>query len=85
MNISQLLKNNPCPCGKEHSCPIQFVSVEPGAIRHLTGLTENYTDILVVADENTYGAAGAQVMKALAGKEKFEDAFVALCASEVRE
>ena len=69
MNISQLLKNNPCPCGKEHSCPIQFVSVEPGAIRHLTGLTENYTDILVVADENTYGAAGAQVMQALAGKQ----------------
>ena len=69
MNISQLLQAVPCPCGKEHSCPIQFVSVESGAIRHLTGLTEGYTDILVVADENTYGAAGAQVMDALTGKQ----------------
>lgn len=69
MDILKLLETKHCSCGKVHSCDIQFVSIAPGAIKQLTALTESYDSILVVADENTYGAAGVQVMDALTGKQ----------------
>lgn len=69
MDIQQLLQGVDCSCGKHHSCDIKFVAIERGAISHLTHLTEGYTSILVVADENTYGVGGEKVMAALAGKE----------------
>lgn len=69
MNINELLKGVKCTCGKEHSCPIGAVYIEQGAIRHLTALSEGYHRVLLVADENTFGAAGRQTEQALAGKD----------------
>ena len=68
MEIKELLKGVDCTCGRHHSCDIDFIAIERGAIGHLTGLCANDKCILVVADENTYGAAGSQTMQALAGR-----------------
>ena len=68
MQIDQLLKGFPCSCGRHHSCDIRHVSIGKGAIAGLTELTADYTSILLVADENTFGAAGSQTEQALGGK-----------------
>ena len=65
MNIQQLLQGTDCSCGKHHTCDIQFVAIEKGAISHLTHLTEGYKSVLLVADENTYGVGGAKTEVAL--------------------
>lgn len=67
MVISELLKGVDCQCGRHHTCAIRHVYIEHDAISHLTELCQGYEKILVVADENTYGAAGAKVDKALTG------------------
>lgn len=68
MDINQLLKGIDCGCGKRHTCDIQYVYVEKGAICRLTDICKDYQKILVVADENTFGAAGKATLDALAGK-----------------
>jgi glycerol-1-phosphate dehydrogenase [NAD(P)+] len=68
MDINQLLKGFDCSCGKHHSCPIQYVYIENGAISHLREICADYAKILVVSDENTFAAAGMQTMAALDGK-----------------
>lgn len=68
MDINEMLKGVECACGRIHSCPIESIYVETGAIAHLTELCESYKSILLVADENTYGAAGEQTENALRGK-----------------
>jgi len=68
MNIQELLKGMDCPCGRHHRCDIQFVDIRKGAIASLTGLCRDVEKILLVADENTYAAAGAQTEAALTGK-----------------
>ncbi|MBQ7761845.1 MAG: sn-glycerol-1-phosphate dehydrogenase [Clostridia bacterium] len=70
MNLNQLLKGVECKaCGKTHTCPIEHIYVESGAISHLSELCSDYTSILLVADENTYSSGGKQTEKALSGKE----------------
>ena len=68
MNIQELLKGVDCSCGKHHRCDIQFVDIRKGAIDSLTELCQDVQKILLVADENTYAAAGAQTEKALSTK-----------------
>ena len=68
MNIQELLKGVDCACGKHHACDIGYVAIEKGAIDHLKKLCEGKQTVLVVADENTYKAAGQPTMAALAGK-----------------
>ncbi|MBE6960225.1 MAG: sn-glycerol-1-phosphate dehydrogenase [Ruminococcaceae bacterium] len=68
MNIQQLLQGTDCSCGKHHTCDIKFVAIEKGAISHLTHLTEGYTSVLLVADENTYGVGGVKTVAALGEK-----------------
>lgn len=68
MDINELLKGIDCSCGKHHTCPIEKVYIEKGAICHLTKLCEDYKKILLVADENTFLVAGAQTEAALSGK-----------------
>ena len=68
MNIQELLKGVDCACGKHHACDIGYVAIERGAIDHLKKLCEGKQTVLVVADENTYKAAGQQTMAALEGK-----------------
>lgn len=68
MQINELLKGTDCACGRHHSCNIGFVAIEKGAIGHLTHLTDNYHAVLLVADENTYAAAGMKAEAALGSK-----------------
>ncbi len=70
MNLNQLLKGVECKaCGRVHTCPIEHIYVESDAISHLTELCKDYSEILLVADENTYSAGGSKTEKALTGKE----------------
>ena len=68
MDIKELLNGVDCTCGRHHSCNIDFIAIERGAIGHLTGLCANDKCVLLVCDENTYAAAGAQTEAALSGR-----------------
>lgn len=69
MDINEILKGVRCACGKHHTCPIEKIYVERDAISHLSHLCWRYERVLIVADENTYGAAGKQTENALLGKK----------------
>ena len=69
MDINKLLEGRKCECGKTHTCDIDYVYIEKGAIAHLKEICENFKNILIVADENTFGAAGEKTVAALGGKK----------------
>lgn len=69
MDINQLIKGFSCSCGKTHHCDMDAVYIEKGAISRLTTLCADYENILIVADENTFAAAGEKVLDALSGKQ----------------
>ena len=68
MDINSILGGVKCSCGKTHKCNIDSVYIENGAISHLEEICKTYENILIVADENTFGAAGTKVEDALLGK-----------------
>lgn len=68
LDINKILRGGKCSCGKTHSCDIEYVYIENGAISRLKTLCEQKENILIVADENTFCAAGEKVEKALCGK-----------------
>ena len=68
MDINQLLKGKKCSCGRFHTCDIGHVFIEDGAISKLSELCCQYGNVLVVADENTFAAAGDEACRALEGK-----------------
>ena len=68
MDINSLLKVSKCPCGRDHACNIEAVFVESGAISRLSTLCRENKSILIVADENTYKAAGDKVECTLGDK-----------------
>jgi len=75
VQIKELLKGiDPCACGKPHVCPIEHVIIGEDAFASLSRITEGYRHILLVADENTYAAAGERVMLRL-GK-RIENALI---------
>ena len=65
-----LLGIESCRCGRSHPCPIKHVIIRRGAIDALPEITEKYNNILLVADENTYRAAGERVIKSIGDKIK---------------
>lgn len=65
MNINELLNGIKCDCGRNHICDIEYVYIENGAIKRLETLCNNYQNIMLVADTNTYVAAGEEVEKTL--------------------
>lgn len=69
MDINKLLEGRKCECGKFHTCDIDYVYIEKGAISHLKEICINYKSVLVIADENTYGAAGNKTVEALCDKQ----------------
>ncbi len=69
MDINTLLKGVKCSCGRTHTCDIESVYIENGAISRLGKLCEKYKKVLIVADENTFSAAGEKVLAALSDKE----------------
>jgi len=68
MDINNLLKGVECDCGKYHTCDIDYVYIESGAINHLSEICNNYNNILIVADENTFAAAGDKTILTMEGK-----------------
>lgn len=53
---------NPCPCGKNHTIAIDEVVIGSGVVNHLPEFVNKYgKKPFVVADVNTYAAAGERV------------------------
>lgn len=69
MDINNILRGADCECGRRHECDIEHVYIEKDACMRLDALTAGKDKILVVADENTYAAAGERTISALAGKK----------------
>ena len=75
MQIKELLNGiAPCTCGRTHACPIEHVIIGEDAFASIPEITKDYKRILLVADENTYAAAGERVVFAL-GK-RLENALI---------
>ena len=70
MNFQELLKDKVCACGKVHTCSIKHVIIESGAISKIGSLLDNYQNVLLVADSNTYEVCGRQVEALLGDKIK---------------
>lgn len=68
MNLSKLLCGVDCSCGRHHACAIKYIYIEKDAMERLPLVLEGFSKILLVADENTYGAAGDKTVKALGDK-----------------
>ena len=68
MDINTILSGVDCTCGRKHECDISYVYVEKDAMKHLENICRGYQKILIVADENTYGAAGAKTEKYISEK-----------------
>ena len=64
-----------CSCGRKHQIPIREIEIAPNLLSHLyqklAGLG-SWDKLLLVADENTWSAAGAQVEEALACRYALE-------------
>lgn len=56
-----------CSCGSTHLCSIRDIIIEEGALRHIPSLVRkgSYQNICLVADTNTWKAAGEQVSSIL--------------------
>ena len=68
MDINKLLSGVNCTCGKMHTCDIEYVYIEKNATQRLREICGKNHSILIVADENTYAAAGEKTVAALTGK-----------------
>lgn len=62
------IKTIRCSCGRTHECPIRHVIIEKNAMKALPQITKDHRNILLVADENTFRAAGEQTEEGLLGK-----------------
>ncbi len=59
MTIEALLQGiRGCGCGRDHFCPVDAIEIGAGALAKLPALCRSYRHILMVADRNTYEAAG---------------------------
>ena len=55
MKINELLRGKKvCQCGKSHRCPIDHVIISENAYDSIPAITEEYKNILLVADKNTF-------------------------------
>ena len=63
----EFVKEFPCSCGKMHSTQVDDVIVEKGAINRIPEVIARYhaKKAFVLADENTYKAAGEKVCSIL--------------------
>lgn len=68
MDIQSLLTPKTCSCGKTHSCNIKTVIIEKGAVKKIGSLCGDYSNVLLVADENTYPLCGEAIEAQLSGK-----------------
>lgn len=69
MEIEVLLKGiHDCTCGKQHICPISHVIIGRDVLGELTHICEDYQNILMVSDQNTYRVCGNKVLNILSSK-----------------
>ncbi len=69
MDISKLSKKfTNCSCKKEHVCNIKAIEIGAGALDKLPVLCEDYKNILLVFDNNTYNICGEKVTNLLKDK-----------------
>lgn len=69
MDIKRLHKEfENCPCGKVHTCPIDFIEIGKGAISSVTEIAKEYNSILLISDPNTYAVAGKRIEELLCEK-----------------
>ena len=68
-DITTLLgEKSDCKCGTLHSCSIKSVVIKNGALSALPSLCENYSNILLVCDENTRRVCGGEAEAILGDK-----------------
>lgn len=70
MDFQELLRDKACACGKVHTCSINHVIIEKGAINKITSLIGDYHGVLLIADNNTYEVCGRPVEVLLGDKIK---------------
>ena len=68
MDINKLLQGVDCSCGKRHDCDIKYVYIEKNAANRLYEICKDFSSALIVADQNTYAAAGEITEKVLSEK-----------------
>ncbi len=69
MDIKKLSKKfSNCSCKKEHVCNIKAIEIGAGALGKLPILCQDYNDILVVFDKNTFGICGEEIKGLLKDK-----------------
>lgn len=57
-----------CACGRDHTCDIHALEIGSGALRKLPDICRHFSNILLVADGNTYPLCGDEI-KALLNKK----------------
>lgn len=69
MDIARLNRDfEDCPCHKEHTCLIKAVEIGSGVLEKLSLLCEEYREILLVFDSNTYAICGDEIRGILVSK-----------------
>ena len=68
-SITEILKgfDQPCPCGKKHTSALDMLVSGPGALARLPELLARYDakKPFLLADRNTFAAAGGRVCEIL--------------------
>ena len=49
MDINKILKGVECNCGRKHSCDIEYVYIEKGAVNRISSICNDAHNILIVA------------------------------------
>lgn len=51
MKIEEMVKGiYDCECGREHSCPVDYVEIGSGVLKKLPDICGKYSKILMVSD-----------------------------------
>ena len=61
VDLDELIRDRTCSCGKMHTCDIKKLVIQRGALAELGNVIKsvgNFSDVVMVCDENTYAAAG---------------------------
>lgn len=77
----QYLKNIPCHCGKPHDAAVESVAIGSGAIGRLGEFVSRYSakKVFLLADKNTFAAAGEKVCAALDAEGIFYTSYIFPC------
>ena len=62
LNIEELtLGITDCECKKAHLCPIDYVKIGHDTIKFLPEISNEYKNILLISDENTWNVCAKDV------------------------